>query len=206
MAIIVKNKSGGNFQQVPPGTYLARCYSVIDLGTYETTFQGKTRDRRELRLTWEIPDEVIQTDGGPMPSSISKTYTHSLNEKAALRHDLAAWRGRDFSEQELEGFDVSKLLGQPCMLTVSERKGEDGNIRSYVASVGKLGKGMTCPPAINRSLEYSVEMGKNAVWQSLPEWLQKKLQTCHEFNTQPNDVAKPADTAPSDETEQDVPF
>jgi hypothetical protein len=42
----------------------------------------------------------------------------SLNAKATLRAFLETWRGRKFAEQELAGFDLSKLLGVPAQLQV----------------------------------------------------------------------------------------
>ena len=46
-----------------------------------------------------------------MPMTINKSYTVSLHDKASLRKDLAAWRGKDFSDEEAKGFDVQYLEG-----------------------------------------------------------------------------------------------
>ena len=40
---------------------------------------------------------------------VARVYTLCLHERAALRKDLESWRGRKFTEQELDGFDLEKL-------------------------------------------------------------------------------------------------
>jgi hypothetical protein len=56
---------------------------------------------------------------------IAKQFTLSLNEKANLRADLASWRGRDFTPEEIRGFDLKNILGHWAMISVtaSERDG-----------------------------------------------------------------------------------
>lgn len=94
----------GNYEQPPVGTHLARCIKVIDIGTQKGEFQGKVTMKRQVIIGWELPNETM-TEGehAGKPFGVSKFYTASLNEKANLRADLANWRGRDFTPQELGG-------------------------------------------------------------------------------------------------------
>ena len=39
MAFIATDSGGGDFKRVPPGAYIGRCFSLIDLGTQLTTGQ-----------------------------------------------------------------------------------------------------------------------------------------------------------------------
>ena len=45
------------------------------------------------------------------------------------------WRGRDFTEEEEAGFDVEKLVGVPCTVTVINNAGDDGAIYANVSAV-----------------------------------------------------------------------
>lgn len=127
MGFIAKDSGGGDFKQVPAGNYVARCYSLVDLGTHTQDGQfGKTTNHK-IKISWEILDVdeneqplTILIDGKDVPLTISKSYTLSLHEKASLRKDLASWRGRDFSEEEAKAFDVSKLVGAYAMVNVSQ--------------------------------------------------------------------------------------
>ena len=89
MSFIVKAGEGSSFKPVPPGTHLARCYRIVDLGTQETNYQGKVNYQRKLMIQWEVHGadengEALVTKAGE-PMTISKNYTVSLGEKARLR-------------------------------------------------------------------------------------------------------------------------
>src|SRR3954469_11274718 len=117
MGFIAADSGGGNFKRVPSGVHIGRCYSLIDLGTQRTEGQYGVKMQHKVRIGWELFGEdengqplVVDMDGTEMPMTISKSYTVSLHEKAGLRKDLSAWRGRDFTEDEAKAFDISKLL------------------------------------------------------------------------------------------------
>lgn len=133
MSFIAKDSGGGDFKKVPPGAYIGRCFSLIDLGTQLTSGQFGEKLQHKIRIGWELFGEdeqgqplTILVDGHEMPLTISKSYTMSLHEKASLRKDLAAWRGKDFTDEEAKGFDVSKLVGAYCMVNAvnSETNGK----------------------------------------------------------------------------------
>ena len=67
-----------------------------------------------------------------------------MHEKAALRKDLESWRGKPFTAQELEGFDLEALLSVGCFINVMHQTRE-GQTYANVAAVMRLPKGMTAP-------------------------------------------------------------
>lgn len=136
MAIIAK-ASGGNFIPAPAGAHSAVCCDVVDMGMLEVSFGGKTKTQHKIRIVWQI--EEVMADNRPFIAQ--KRYTLSLHEKAALRKDLESWRGRAFSDTELEGFDVEVLLGKPCLLNVIQEN-KAGKTYSNVTSIMKLPKSM----------------------------------------------------------------
>lgn len=171
MGLMAKN-SGGDFERAPAGNHIARCYMVCDLGMQESTFNGETKLKHKVRIGFELPNETME-DGRPF--SVSSHYTVSLHENAALRKDLISWRGRDFTPEESDGFDVMNVLGAPCMLNVIHKQEGD---RTYVniGGITPMPKGMDCPAAVNQPVRFTME---DADWQevfaTLPEWLQDKI-------------------------------
>lgn len=137
MAIVAKKSGGGNFNPAPSGSWGAVCCDVVDLGIVESTYSGKTKKQHKIRVVWQI-DENME-DGNLF--LVSQRYTLSLHEKATLRKDLEAWRGRPFSDDELEGFDVETVIGAPCLLSVVQAA-SGGNIYANVKGVMKLPRGM----------------------------------------------------------------
>uniref|UniRef100_A0A6M3MAX6 Uncharacterized protein n=1 Tax=viral metagenome TaxID=1070528 RepID=A0A6M3MAX6_9ZZZZ len=141
MAIIApKPKEGGDFAPVPPGTHQAVCQSVHDLGIQETTFQGETKRAHKIVIVWEINERIKDGKFVGERFVVSKRYTLSLHEKSTLRKDLVSWRGRDFTEEELGTFDLEKLVGVNCLLSIAQNE-KDGKKYTNVASIMGAAKG-----------------------------------------------------------------
>lgn len=154
---------------------------------------------------FEVPGEVIEIDGKPAPMTIQREYTLSLSEKANLRHDLESWRGRQFTQEELDGFAVEKVLGQPCMLSVIHKTTTKNKLYGAISGISGIPKGVTCPPAWHKPVHFEIDMGSNSdAFKSLPEWIRKKIEACGEW-TKPQGDADPEPDVQS-EPEEDVPF
>jgi hypothetical protein len=194
MAIIIKDTQEPS---VDAGTYIARCFRICDIGTQSSEMYG---DKHKLIVTWELPTERIEVDGKDLPRSISKFYTFSLGSKAILRKDLVAWRGRDFTPEELAGFELKKVLGTACQLTVIHKAG-----KARVEGVAGIPRGTLVPEVVNPRVEYSFTQGQDATFKALPDWLQKQLLTCLEW-TQPADPVDPPAHAAEDDPMDNVPF
>ena len=67
-----------------------------------------------------------------------------------MRKDLESWRGRPFTDSELEGFDLDNLLSVPAMISVVHNAVQ-GSVYANVAAIMKLPKGV---PAITVSPSY----------------------------------------------------
>lgn len=196
-----------DFKPLPSGSHVARCISVISLGTQPAN-NPQFKDSQKVMLVWEVPGEILEKDGKRIPMTISKDYTLSLNEKSTLRHDLESWRGRAFTEQELAGFAVESVLAAPCMLSVIHKKSGQGKIYGSIAGVAGLPKGVECPPQRHPKTHYEIEMGQNEVFKSLHEWVQKKILACLEWNkpAEPeHPIAEEGDDVPMGDG-QDTPF
>lgn len=174
MALTVK-KTGGDFELAPEGNHVAVCYMVIDLGEQQTVWNGDVKHSHKIRFGWELSNEPM-SDGRPF--GVFKDYTASLNDKANLRKDLQSWRGRAFTEEELDGFDVFNVLGAPCMINVVHSVSEkNGNTYANVASIAPLPKGTNKPDLSNSLVKFSLDDFDQKVFDSLPEWLQEKINT-----------------------------
>jgi hypothetical protein len=136
MSIIAK-ASGGNFIPAPEGTWSAVCVDVVDLGVIESDWGGEKKKQHKIRIVWQI--EEVMADNRPYVAG--RRYTLSLHKKATLRKDLESWRGRQFTPEELEGFDVETVIDVPCLLNIIQEK-KDGETYSNVTGIMRLPKGM----------------------------------------------------------------
>lgn len=210
MAFIATDSGNGNFKRVPPGVYIGRCYSLIDLGTQLTNGQYGEKLQHKIRLAWELfgDDEeghplTVDVDGENMPMTISKQYTVSLHEKALLRKDLVAWRGKDFTEDEAQAFDVSRLMGAYCMVNVtnSETNGKTyANVAGLTPIPGALKNAKPAPVHANQIFDLDApDMG---IFNKLHEKLQEVIKKSPEWSRA---NARPVSTQ-QDYQDSDIPF
>jgi hypothetical protein len=205
MGRYAQETGGGDFQQAPVGTHVARCIRLIDLGTQEGEYQGKKTMRNQVLVMWELCNEMMEIEGQQKPFIVSKFYTNSLSEKANLRHDLIQWRGRDFTPEELGKFDLQSILGAPCMISiVANDKG-----KHKVGGVMKMPKGTPAPEAMNPLFAFWLDEFNQASFDGLSDGIKKIIQRSPEYveatqGKQPR--SQPAKAGSFDDMEDDIPF
>lgn len=212
MAFIAKDSGGGNFKRVPQGVFIGRCFSLIDLGTQLTSGQYGEKLQHKIRIGWELfgDDEqgeplTIDVEGKMMPLTISKSYTVSLHEKSGLRRDLAAWRGRDFTEEEAKAFDVSKLVGAFCMINVTTSE-TNGKTYSNVAGITPLPGALknAKPAPVHANLIFDLDKPDMAVFATFHEKLQEAIKKSPEWIAMHRGSHK--EHSQEDFSEEEIPF
>lgn len=141
--IVSENTGGAAFTPCPAGTYQARCVRLIDMGTQTSDYQGETKTARKVLMGFEILDTDVRRDDG-QPHVISKRFTASLHEKAALRKTLVSWKGKDFAPAELKAFDLATVLGKTCLISLVD-SAKDGKSYTNIAAIMAAPKGTTPP-------------------------------------------------------------
>jgi hypothetical protein len=147
----MKVSSSGNFIPAPPGNHIARCIGLIDLGTQPVTFQGQVKHQRKVRVTWELPEELMEDK---RPFTIGKKYTLSIGRNARLRQDLESWRGKAFTKEEEAGFELKTILDKVCQLNcVASDDGQYTNING----ITPLPKKTKAPERVNELVFFSLD-------------------------------------------------
>jgi hypothetical protein len=203
--------AGGDFERVPAGTYPAICYRVIDLGRQAGEFQGEKKVQHKVMLSWEIADdEVRMADGRPF--TISSRYTWSMHEKAGLRRDLESWRGQAFVDSDFGpgGFDIKKLIGAPCLLTLVDRD-KDGKTYTNINAIAKLPRQMatSASPLVNKTayLWLSKPLFESAVFNELSDNLKQTIMKSPEWADVASIPKAPGENANRpDVFDDDIPF
>lgn len=217
MGFIAKDSGGGNYKRVPSGAFIGRCYSLIDLGTQRSDGQYGVKDQHKIQIGWELFGDdddgnplTVETEGGKtMPMTIKKSYTVSLHEKAGLRRDLASWRGKDFTDEEAKAFDVSKLLGQYCMVnvTVSEN---NGKTYSNVAGLTRLPSAFkdSKPAPVHANVSFDLDAPDMALFATFHEKLQEAIRKAPEFKAHGHAASDSAQGMPPYDTfdDESIPF
>lgn len=208
-SLVAKDNGGGDFELAPAGTHVARCTQVIDLGHQHSEKYNNTSHK--ILIGWEMPN----TDRGgddPGPWIKWKEYTLSLGERSNLRKDLQSWRGVPFSEAELQGFDIQKVLGATCLITIIHEKSKSNPDRTYakVASVTSIPSGTQVPDQATDTVFFEIQNWDQKLFDSFSEHLQKQINESNEVKERRNGAAPPAATGgngqPASAAHEDIPF
>lgn len=214
MALVAKESGGSanTFFNVPSGMHLARCYRVIDLGTQRSEYLGQIKHLPKVMLQFEVFGE--SDDGVPLitpkgePLSVTKNFTLSLSEKATLRKDLQTWRGREFTADELRGFELKNILGVWAMLSIVKAVGNNGKDYSNIQAI------LSVPPQIKKAglpqghnplVIFSIDEPDMAVFETFRDGLKEKIMGSPEWQ----DKHGKATSKPSsgfDDMDSDIPF
>lgn len=208
MSIIATN-SGIKRELVPAGNYVARCYSMIHIGSIVENYQGKDNVLNKVNITWELPLEkrIFNEEIGEQPMVISKEYTLSMNEKANLRKDLESWRGKGFTEEEVKSFDVTVLLGKPCMINVIHKTSSSGNEYAVISGITNLPKGMECPDQINKTFQFNFSDNFDIVTlDNFPDFLKEKIKRSEEYKSLINPEAINVQEDSNEDSDDGLPF
>lgn len=208
MAIYAENNGGGNYTPMEAGVYVARCTQLIQIGSVTEEINGESKTLHKVRFGFEFPNEkkVFKEENGEQPYFLSKEYTLSMHEKSTLRAHLGQWRGKAFTEEEAKKFDITKLLGVPCTINVVHKVGKaNGKTYAEIGSISPLMKGTLCPEQINPTQVLSYDNFDIALFESLPEFLRKKIESSKEYKELGNSVQSPKESARAEEEESSEP-
>jgi len=189
MGFIAKNNGGGDFKRIPPGSYIARCYLLVDMGEQLSDGKYGQTIQHKIRLGWEVFGEdetgeplTVEYEGVQRQMTIGKTYTLSLSEKAGLRKDLTSWRGRDFTAEELEGFDITNILNVYCMLNITTSE-KDGKTYTNISAITPLPSALknAKPAPDHEPVMFNLDEPDWQVFEALPEWLSDTIKKSPQY-------------------------
>ena len=205
MSLIVSENETPKFEPIAEGTHLAVCNMLVDLGMQYSEKFGKSN--RKVLIGWEIPDEVIEIDGEKHGRSISKRYTASLNEKSSLRKDLASWRGRDFTAEELAAFDLNNIVGTSCLINVIHKEGTNGKIYANIGGIMKLPKGMPKAMPSEPAIVFDLDNDPLDSIDNLPDWISEEIKRSSTYEERAYAEIKPLiEDVLEEEDETGLPF
>lgn len=181
MAIILKKTP---VELPPKGTFPARCYQMIQIGTIKEQFKGEDKLLSKVRIGFELPTEqkIFDKEKGEQPFVISQEYTLSMSQKSKLKAVLESWRGEPFSKEEMKGFDITEMIGEPCFISIAHKESEGGNMYAQIISVTQPIKGMDIPKLINDPVVISFDSEDFiSELEKLPDFLQEKIKSSKEY-------------------------
>ncbi|HFA5684643.1 TPA: hypothetical protein WL148_002191 [Neisseria gonorrhoeae] len=227
MSLILSAKDESNFKPCPAGSHHATCIRIIDLGTQLVEYQNEQKRQHKILVQWEIDPEgdpeMLMPDGRPY--LISRRYTASLHSKSQLATDLKSWRGRDFTPEERDNFDLRNILGKPCLLSIAHQESSDGKTTyANISAISNKMKSYTPKQPDNAVFAFDLSDPDWANYGLLNEKLREQIAKSPEYAEAVNGRQPPAppqkqvqaaegrpehpqgNAAPAEDIEDDIPF
>ena len=185
MPIVAKDEQKV-FHLQPAGNQQAVCYDVWDIGIQEIEWKGEKKYQHKIIIGFELEERIASDDDmNGQKYKIHRRYTLSLGDKSNLAKDLTSWRGRAFTKEEKTGFDVEKLVGVNCMLSVIHGVSPfTGKELAKISAITALPKGL---PKITSETP-----------RSMPDWVKELQAKAKEPAAEPVEVVE--------EAAEEIPF
>jgi hypothetical protein len=127
---------------------------------------------------------------------------------------LASWRGRDFTQEELRGFELKNILGQWAMITTTktERDGKEYTNIANINPVPRVIKDRGMPSGVNKTTLFAISDADMEIFDTLSENLKKKIMASPEWAShhgkteQAADYAKASGKGAFDDLDESIPF
>lgn len=205
MSLVVSENDAPRFEPIAEGTHVAVCNMLVDLGMQFNERYGNSS--RKVMIGWEIPDEEIEINGEKHGRSINKRYTVSLNEKAKLRQDLASWRGRDFTAEELAAFDLRDIVGTSCLINIIHKEGTNGKIYANIAGIMKLPKTMPKVMPSEPPIVFDLDTDPLDRIDDLPKFIADAIKSSPTYEERAYaEIKPPVEDTLGEDDESDLPF
>jgi hypothetical protein len=187
------------FELAPAGNHAARCVQIIDWGSQKTEYfnkDGSVKYQQKVVLRFELLQEV-DSNGEPFVVD-SKPFTFTMYEAGDLPKFLTTWRG----EPLVAGFELDKVLGANCFLTVVHNPSKDGKYTyANIASANPPAKGTNLKAMPNKTplLSFCLADAKSPdfikAFDSLPQRHQKHIKECVEWAAVAREMCNAASVA-----------
>lgn len=183
MSMIAKDNGGMAIPPLENGVYIAICSGLIDLGI-QVSEQFGTKSRKMI-VQWIIAGETIDVNGEQLPRSMHKQYGFSIGSKSNLRKDLEAWRGRAFTDEELNGFDLKNILNVPCQMQIITKERVGKSDVNNISGIMSLPKGNNVDKLNEEDLTFfdieDTSTYKN--FERIPKWVQEVIKQAENYES-----------------------
>lgn len=107
-----------------PQTTPCRCFGVVDIGTVDNTYPGRTPTKdRKIMIMFELPllMAVFNEDAGEQPFALFEEMKFSLHPDSNFSKLISAWRNKPITEEERETFDPIQMINKVGLASIQHK-------------------------------------------------------------------------------------
>jgi len=131
------------------------------------------------------------------PYTVTAWYGASLNRKSNLRKALTSWLGRELNVDEVQEFSWNEFAETPCLVQVTHKTNDSGEVRTKVQSITAIPEGMDVAPLTGELLIFDLENFDEEVFSNISEGIQAIVQKSPEYQALTSKLS-PTPTASAD--------
>lgn len=169
------------YDTLPTGLHIARCFGMLEIGSVQSTFNGKTSINPKAIAQFEILDWHDSYGNTPV---VNHFYTVSGHPKAKLRQAMEMLNGKSFTDTELDVINASWMVGQYCMINISHVEA-NGFVNPKITAVLAVPPSTVLPDPVNVDQVFSVTTPDLSVFNELPIWVKRMIKSSPEWNDFP---------------------
>lgn len=170
---------------VTAGVQEARCFSVVDLGTQETEYEGVVKYQRKLKFFFELPEFQItyEKDGVEVtaPQVINIEFTNSGSPKGKLKPAMEAWVGKPIEQIDF----IADCVGRPASLSIVHKVSKKGSTYANIASITALSPKLIAmlAPQHNKDMHFDIDVDEfdSDNFKNLYKWVQEDIMKSEEY-------------------------
>lgn len=170
---------------MPPDSYDAWCYGVVECGTQDGEWEGVPNQARKIMFFFEVPEIPItyEKDGVEVtaPQSIKIEYTYSGGKKAKLKPIIEAWTGKTVGDID----PFIDLINLPARISVANKVSKKGSTYAQITAITKCKqKDIDSLPAMhNKPMVFSIEDHgfESDEFVKLHDWIKEYIGKSHEY-------------------------
>lgn len=181
----IQHATRASHSLITVGQHLSVCTGLVDLGTQASNFAGYQTIAPKLMAFFDVVDQVHPQSGKPL--GIAKMYSASMHAKSRLRKDVESWFGEFSSRDEADMFELRRMLGQHCHLTI-EHTDNAVAPRAVIAAILPVPDDIKLPAAANEPLYFMLDRPDMEAFARLPQ----KVKTMIEASPEWQDIAAAA--------------
>ena len=189
-----------------PDTVRARCYSMIDIGLVDNSYNNEKKEAHKIMVFFEFPDlkAVFSEEKGEQPFSVMQEFVFSTDDRSNFSKFISNWRNKPLTKAEQLDFDPAILVGKVALISFNHKIKKDyanekidkvTNKHAYlrINGISPLPSAMKdgFPAMLNPKIVWDWDKINSAddlranieTWNAIPNFIRDKVKTSDEFKS-----------------------
>lgn len=170
--LVKKSGEAGPREVCPAENLRAIVTGIYFVGTQVNKFQPDQRPALKIVMRFEVDSQ--KTDGSN--HLLSSVFTYSLHERSALSKQFGPIMGNAWPQKDGDPFDLTILLGLPCMVDIKHNVKPDGTVSAKIDKISKMPRGFSPFETDSNQVVWCFDDPGAMAAEGVPDWIKKMAE------------------------------